>query len=108
MIDTKVLADEKRLLQSKIDLLQAMNRLELNPDFVQVFKIQYCNKQMQELVSSLAHLKMGCDEHTKAVQALQAVSSLMGYMEKIKQDGAMAQQSLSELNAIPLSEYDNE
>lgn len=99
--------DEIRYKSQK-DLYLALNRLYSNPDFVTVFKNYYCHSLVLELVSNLAKYDEESIEYKETVKSLNVISAFEQFLDDIKTNGAMAIQSLNDLNAIPLSEIDDE
>lgn len=109
MIDTLSLIQDKQALQRKIELSEAVYRLEQHPDFVSIFKMQYFTNEALQAVRDLATCEAGSDDHTALLRKLQSLSDVQHYLDNLKQHGAMAKEELKELNAIPLeSEYTNE
>lgn len=109
MIDTLGLMQDKQALQRKIELSEAMYRLEQHPDFVSIFKMHYFTNEALQAVRGLATHEVGSEGHTALLRKLQTISDVHHHLEQTKQHGAMAKEELNELNAIPLeSEYTNE
>lgn len=103
------IAEEKLALQRKIQRCDALYRLEQNPDFVTLFKMDYFRDEALQAVHELATYKAGSQEYTALLAKLQTISDVQHHLEQIKHLGAMAKEELKELNAIPLnSEYTNE
>lgn len=108
MITQTAITTEADALTQEINLAIATKRLMANPDFVTVFKMYYFDQYVQAQVAKMAEYPVDSPEHQNIVLALRQVSALQNHLQTILSNGAMAQQSLDELNAIPLSEYDHE
>ena len=98
MIDIDTLEQEKIALKRKIQLFRALSNLEHNKDFVTLFKMYYFNEYV---LDSVAKLSTDKDNQASLYLGLEMVSQL----QNIKTQGAMAEQQLQELSAIPLDEY---
>lgn len=106
MLDEQLIQDEKTQLQLKINQAQAVKRLFVQQDFVQVFEMGYFTHEVLRLHKQMANHLKGSQEYEQIVQALDTISSVQRYLQTVINDGAMAQEQLAELNAIPLSEYE--
>lgn len=95
------LTQEKAELQYKVRLADALSRLKTNTDFVTVFEMAYFKDHVLGLVRLLGKSDV---TDPQIIQALKEVGGVQRYFEKINNDGAMAKESLKELEAIPLSE----
>lgn len=104
---TDIKNDEIKYNHQK-DLYLSLNKLYSNPDFIKVFKTYYCNEYVLELVKDLSTYTEGTIEHKEILFELSVISSFQKFLDTIQTNGAMAIQSLNDLNAIPLSEIDDE
>ena len=104
---TDIKNDEIKYNHQK-DLYLSLNKLYSNPDFIKVFKTYYCNEYVLELVKDLSTCTEGTIEHKEILFELSVISSFQKFLDTIQTNGAMAIQSLNDLNAIPLSEIDDE
>lgn len=104
---TDIKNDEIKYNHQK-DLYLSLNKLYSNPDFIKVFKTYYCNEYVLELVKDLSTCTEGTTEHKEILFELSVISSFQKFLDTIQTNGAMAIQSLNDLNAIPLSEIDDE
>lgn len=97
---------EKNMLQ--INLASALKRLYSNPDFVTVFKKYYGERYVLDLVSNLALYDDESVEYKETVKELNVISSFKKFLDTILTNGAMAENDLKELTAIPESEINYE
>lgn len=104
---TDIKNDEIKYNHQK-DLYLSLNKLYSNPDFIKVFKTYYCNEYVVELVKDLSTYTEGTIEHKEILFELSVISSFQKFLDTIQTNGAMAIHSLNDLNAIPLSEIDDE
>lgn len=104
---TDIKNDEIKYNHQK-DLYLSLNKLYSNPDFIKVFKTYYCNEYVLELVKDLSTYIEGTIEHKEILFELSVISSFQKFLDTIQTNGAMAIHSLNDLNAIPLSEIDDE
>lgn len=102
MIDIDTLEQEKIALKRKIQLSRALSNLEHNKDFVTLFEMYYFNEYV---LDSVAKLSTDKDNQASLYLGLEMVSQLQAELQNIKTQGAMAEQQLQELSAIPLDEY---
>lgn len=103
MVDTYVLESERSVLKHKIALSEALGRLTSNSDFVTVFEMHYFSERVSKLVQALGK---DAQQDAEIIQALKEIGGLYRHLDQIHKEGAMAKDSLKELDAIPLSEYD--
>ena len=92
----------------QINLASALKRLYSNPDFVTVFKKYYGECYVLELVSNLAFYDDESVEYKETVKELNVISSFNKFLDTILTNGAMAENDLKELTAIPESEINYE
>lgn len=104
---TDIKNDEIKYNHQK-DLYLSLNKLYSNPDFIKVFKTYYCNEYVLELVKDLSTYTEGTIEHKEILFELSVISSFQKFLDTIQTNGAMAIHSLNDLNAIPLSEINDE
>ena len=94
--------------KNKKDLYLSLTKFYSNPDFIKVFKTYYCSEYVLELVKDLSTYTDDTIEHKEILFELSVISSFQKFLNIIQTNGAMALQSLNDLNAIPLSEIDDE
>ena len=104
---TDIKNDEIKYNHQK-DLYLSLNKLYSNPDFIKVFKTYYCSEYVLELVKGLSTYTDDTIEHKEILFELSVISSFQKFLNILQTNGAMAIQSLNDLNAIPLSEIDDE
>ena len=95
---TDIKNDEIKYNHQK-DLYLSLNKLYSNPDF---------SEYVLELVKDLSTYTDDTIEHKEILFELSVISSFQKFLNIIQTNGAMAIQSLNDLNAIPLSEIDDE
>lgn len=103
MVSTNTLEQERHALKRKIQLSDALDRLKHNTDFVTVFEMHYFKECVSKLVLELGN---SAENEDAIIQSLKHIGGLQQHLNTINQEGAMAKESLKELDAIPLSEYD--
>lgn len=87
-------------IEGWLDLLEAMERLEKNPDFKKVVLDGYLKEKVLDSVSLLAHpaiKKRG--ERSDVMEDLVAASNLAFYFEMIRNNGGAARQEFEDANA---------
>lgn len=108
LIQVSDVQKDQKLYKHQKDLYLALNRLYSNPDFMLVFKDYYLNEYVLSLVKELSRYPSDTIEHKETLQELSVISGFQKFLDNVQTNGAMAIQSLNELNAIPLSEIDYE
>lgn len=103
MVSTNTLEQERYALKRKIELSDALDRLKNNADFVTVFEMHYFKEYVSKLVLELGK---HTEHDSEIIQTLKQIGGLQQHLNTINQEGAMAKESLKEMDAIPLSEYD--
>lgn len=102
--ETQMMQERAELLK-QVQLAEAVKRLKSNADFVTVFEMNYFT---QQAVSHVRLLGMDTEQEQNIIQTLKHIGGVQRYLDTLLEQGAMAKDSILELDAIPLSEYEHD
>lgn len=108
MITKKEILKQRNENTNQKNLAESLKRLYSNPDFKEVFENYYCNAYAISLVNGLALYSEDTIKHKETLKELNAISNFKKFLNKTIEQGAMAIESLKELEVIPESEIEYE
>lgn len=93
-----------RNAEEKLTLADAVERLQVNKDFILVFSNHLFNEHILEVVNGIHEYEPTSPEHKNAVAELECVSRVQAYLKNLIDKGQWARSDLLEAKSIPDSE----
>lgn len=85
---------ERALLEHHSDMLDALDRLKVNPDFIKLYA-HYTEDHVKTLVSALSPLVKSCENTDTIHKQLEGISHLIAFIKTVELNGNSAKESLS-------------
>lgn len=104
MISAEEIRNSIKKVEERIELADAVKRLQHNQDFKKVFTNHIFNARVLELVNDIHSYKRESVEHIDTIEELESISRTQAYLNYLIDKGQWAENDLRDIKSIPDSE----